>query len=108
MAYVKLGTDDLILDYTNAREDNYYKVFTLVCRADINKPNSWHLMPSVDIAVIGNTWAECAMYIQAIKDVQAFQEYKYPKIKEVKAALEPEIEKFHKTIDALYRKTKTK
>ncbi len=108
MAHVKLGTDDLILAYRNVHEDNYYKVFTLVCRADIHKPNSWNLIPSIDIALVDNKWEECAMYLQAIKDVQFIQEYKYPKIKEVKAMLEPEIDKFHQTINALYQKTKTK
>ena len=108
MAYVKLNTDDLILAYTHIRSDEYYKVFTLVCRADTNKPNSWNLIPSMDITVIGNKWSECAMYIQAIKDVQRYQEYKYTHINEVKEMQKTEIKKFHMLVDTLYHDQKTK
>ena len=108
MAHVKLNADDIILTHRQVRDATYYKVYTLVCRADINKPNSWNLSPSTDLAVIGNNWAECELYIQGIKDVQRFQELKYPDVKVIRQSLASEITKFHDLINSMYYEPKTK
>lgn len=108
MAYAKLKADDIILSHRLVRDATFYKVFTLVCRADINKPNSWNLLPSTDVTVFSNNWAACEMYVQAIKDVKKIQEYKYPGVKEVRATLSLEIDKFNEMINTLYCGDKTK
>ncbi len=108
MAYVKLSADDIILAHRYIRDADYYKVYILFCRTDINKPNLWNLIPSTDVVVIGNSWGECQLYNHAIEEIKKIQEYKYPKIKEVKATLASEIDQFYKMINALHHSDKSK
>ncbi len=103
MTFVKINTDDLILDYHLADSD----VYTLVCRADINRPDKWNYFPSTDMVRFDGCGNERHMYITAVKQVMRIQEIKYPKIQEIKHQLQSEIEKFHNTLNAVYN-TKTK
>ncbi len=103
MGHVKLNTDDLILDYHTVNRD----VYTLVCRADITKPNSWNLMPSIDLVRFDLSGNEQHMYTAAIHQIQRLQEIKYPKVNKIKEMLQSEIDNFHKTIVLSY-KTKSK
>lgn len=107
MAHVKLSADDIILAYHTIEVADYSKIYTLVCRADINKPNSWNLIPSTDIAVINNR-VEFDVYVRAVQEVQKFQEHKYPGLKEIKKTLSGEIDKFHNVILSQLHDQKTK
>lgn len=104
MSFVKINADNLILDYHIANND----VYTLVCRSDISKPNSWNLIPSIDFVRFDNPLAERQLYITAIHQVQRLQEIKYPKVNKIKEILQSEIDNFHKTIDIMYRTEKIK
>lgn len=103
MTYVKINTDDLILDYHLANTD----VYTLVCRADINRPDRWNLIPSTDMVRFNMCGNEQDMYIAAVKQVMRIQEIKHPQIQGVKRKMQSEIEKFHNTLKMVYN-TKTK
>lgn len=103
MSFVKINTDDLILEYRCIQND----VYTLVCRADINRPDQYNLIPSMDMVRFDMCGNERHMYITGLNQVMRIQETKYPKIKEIKQYLQPEIDKFHQTLDAVYN-TKTK
>lgn len=104
MTFVKINTDDLILDYHLANTD----VYTLVCRADINRPDKWNYFPSTDMVRFDMCGNERHMYIMAVKQVMRLQEIKYPKIPEIKHRLQSEIEKFHDLINSMYYEPKTK
>ena len=103
MSFVKINTDDLILACHYEQND----VYTLVCRADINRPDKWNLTPSMDMVRFDMSGNERYMYITGLNQVMRIQETKYPQIKEIKRRLQPEIDKFHQTLDAVYN-TKTK
>lgn len=103
MSFVKINTDDLILACHYEQND----VYTLVCRADINRPDTWNYIPSMDMVRFDMSGNERQLYITGLKQVMRIQETKYPKIKEIKQRLQPEIDKFHQTLDAVYN-TKTK
>ncbi len=103
MSFVKINTDDLILACHYEQND----VYTLVCRADINRPNKWNLIPSMDMVRFDICGNERHMYITGLNQVMRIQETKYPRIKEIKQHLQSEIDKFHQTLDAVYN-TKTK
>ena len=103
MSFVKINTDDLILDYRHVHND----VYTLVCRADINRPDKWNLVPSTDMVRFNVSGTESYMYVTALKQVMRLQELKYPKVSEIKNMLQSEVDKFHKTLDTLYN-VKTK
>ncbi len=103
MTFVKINTDDLILDYHLADCD----VYTLVCRADINRPDKWNYIPSTDMVRFDRMGNERHMYIMAVKQVIRIQQIKYPKVSEIKHQLHSEIEKFHNILNTAYN-TKTK
>lgn len=103
MAFVKINADDLILDYHLANTD----VYTLVCRADINRPDKWNYIPSTDMVRFDMCGNERHMYIMAVRQVMHIQEVKWPQIKEIKNQLQSEIDKFHNTLNTVYN-TKTK
>lgn len=103
MSFVKINTDDLILACHYEQND----VYTLVCRADINRPNKWNLVPSMDMVRFDICGNERHMYITGLNQVMRIQETKYPRIKEIKQHLQSEIDKFHQTLDAVYN-TKAK
>ena len=103
MTFVKINTDDLILDYHLADTD----VYTLVCRADINRPDKWNYFPSTDMVRFDKYSTERHMYIMAVNQVMRIQEIKYPEIQKIKHQLRSEIEKFHNTLNTAYNiKTK--
>ncbi len=103
MSFVKINTDDLILDYHLADND----VYTLVCRADINRPDKWNMIPSTDMVRFDMCGNERHLYISAIKRTQLLQSIKYPQVNKIKEVLQSDIDKFHKTLGILYN-TKTK
>lgn len=103
MSHVKINVDNLILDYHAVNND----VYTLVCRSDIAKPNSWNLIPGIDVVRFDLSGNERHMYIGAIRQIQRLQEIKYPKLNKIKEMLQSEIDNFHRTIDMSYmEKTK--
>lgn len=103
MTFVKINTDDLILDYNTVGND----VYTLVCRANINKPDQWNMVPSTDMVRFDLCGNERQLYISAIKRTQLLQSIKYPQVNKIKELLQSDIDKFHKTLGILYN-TKTK
>ncbi|MDW2958525.1 MAG: hypothetical protein R8M37_01810 [Alphaproteobacteria bacterium] len=103
MAHVKLNADDLILSYHAVNND----VYTLVCRADLNKPTTWYLVPSMDFVRFDMSGNERHLYITAIHQLQQLQSIKYPKVNMIKEMLQSEIDKFHNTLNTIYN-TKTK
>ncbi len=105
MSYIKINADDLILDY---RQVNNH-VYTLVLRADINRPDRWNALPSTDMVVFSEKQAlEFQDYINAIIRVQAFQRIKYPSMPEVETAMRSEVDKFNQAIDSVYLGKQTK
>ncbi len=107
----KLNTRDLIIDTQNfiqfKNQSGPYReyVYTLVCRADLNKNNSWILIPEVDIATFGDS--ESANEYQAcVNQVQRYQALKYPKLPIVREQLTEHINTFRKTIAQLHANTK--
>lgn len=103
MSFVKINTDDLILDYNTMDND----VYTLVCRADINRPDKWNMIPSTDMVRFDMCGNERHLYIAAIKQTQLLQSIRYPQVNKIKEALQSDIAKFHKTLGILYN-AKTK
>ena len=103
MTYVKINADDLILDYHLANND----VYTLVCRADINRPDRWNYIPSIDMVRFDMCGNEQHMYFMAVKQVMRLQKIKYPQIQKIKQQMQSQIEMFHNTLNTAYN-TKTK
>lgn len=103
MAHVKLNADDLILSYHAVNND----VYTLVCRADFNKPTTWNMAPSMDFVRFDMSGNERHLYITAINQLQQLQSIKYPKVNTIKEMLQSEIDRFHDTLNTMYN-TKTK
>lgn len=58
MAYMKINTDDLILDKKIVSDNTYRYIYTMVCRADINKTNRWNMIPSTEMAVFNKAAPE--------------------------------------------------
>ena len=99
MSYIKINTDDLILDYKSVNND----VYTLVCRADMHKPNSWSLVPGIDLVRFDLSGTERHMYIATIRQIQQLQEIRCSQVNKIKEMLKSEIDAFHKTIDMSYK-----
>ena len=103
MAHVKLNADDLILSYHAVNND----VYTLVFRADIDKPTTWNLVPSMDFVRFDMSGNERHLYITAIHQLQQLQLIRYPNVNIIKEMLQSEIDNFHNTLNTMYN-TKTK
>lgn len=103
MTYVKINADDLILDYHLVNND----VYTLVCRADINRPDRWNYIPSIDMVRFDVCGNERHMYVMAVNQVMHLQKIKYPQIQKIKQQMQSQIEIFHNTLNTAYN-TKTK
>lgn len=105
MSAIKINADDLILEY---RQVNNH-VYTLVLRADINRPDRWNALPNTDMVVFSEKQAlEFQDYINAIIRVQAFQRIKYPKMHEIEKTMRSEVDKFNQAIDGVYFGKQTK
>lgn len=107
MSHIKINTDDLILAY---RQVNNH-VYTLVLRADINRPDRWNAVPNTDMLVFSERQAlEFQDYIKAIHLVQAFQRIKYPQMPEIEQRMRSEVDKFNQAIEIAYfgKQTKSK
>ena len=105
----KLNTRDLIIDVHEFGERNkdvsYEHVYTLVCRADLNKANSWNLAPEVDIATFYNS-NNANEYRRCVSQVRRYQALKYPELSRLKTVLQSEMDMFHKMIAQLHSNTK--
>lgn len=105
----KLNTRDLIIDVHEFGERNKNvsreHIYTLVCRADLNKANSWILMPEVDIATFYDS-NNANEYRHCVNLVQRYQALKYPELSRIKDVLQSEIDMFHKMITQLHCNTK--
>lgn len=107
MSAIKINADDLILEHRLLNNVAY----TLVLKADMYKPNTWGMIPNTNMVVFNEkTASEITQYNQAIQDLRKFQEIKYPKIREIKASLQSEINIFNQLIDTVYlsKQSKTK
>ena len=107
MSVIKINTDDLILAYRHANNH----VYTLVLRADINRPDRWNAVPNTDMLVFSERQAlEFQDYISAIQQVQAFQRIKYPQMPELEKTMRSEVDRFNQAIDNVYfgKQTKSK
>ena len=107
----KINASDLILDYkiqqtVDMCDDKYYRIYTLVCRAN---QGSWHTTPEIDITVVSGIGETIWEYDQCLKCVQQYQEIRYPQITQMRKNLQSEISKFRKTIAQMHPKSdKTK
>lgn len=107
----KINASDLILDYKIQKtvdmcDDTYYRIYTLVCRAN---NDTWHATPEVDITVVSGIGETIWEYEHCLDCVQKYQAIRYPQINQMRKNLRSEISKFRKTIAQLHPKTdKTK
>ena len=105
MSAIKINADDLILAY---RQVNNH-VYTLVLRADINRPDRWNAVPNTDMVVFSEKQGlEFQDYVNAIPRVQAFQRIKYPKLLEIEQRMRSEVSEFNRAIDSVYLGKQTK
>ncbi len=102
----KLSTRDLIIDYQYITEHTSGKhIYTLVCRADLHKTNSWNLIPDVDIATF-NDDSKANEYCNCVNQVLRYQAIKYPGVPKIRECLQSEIDSFRKIITQLHPKIK--
>lgn len=108
MAYMKINTDDLILDKKIVSDNTYRYIYTMVCRADINKSNRWNMIPSTEMAVFNKAAPEWECYLQGINETQRYQLQKYPGITDLRKQMANEIASWHQMLDSMYGMSKTK
>lgn len=96
----QINTNDLILDAIIKNSGAYDIFYTLVCRADKNKPHQWNLIPETDITITYRGEADYCIRKENIREVMKWQSVRYPQINQLRESLKTEIEQFNTMVRA--------